>query len=590
MDHEDEILGDSTPLSSGQNNKPEIQNKSQKSITSDSPPQKSDPIHQTVFNLSNKFNTVRASKHSNEKKPKEGGSEFSPLKRDLPSEDDTLGLAGAALEASKFKIKDKRNILSRTVGRIKKRTNTSQFDITNWEEDRKSLKEEKKEKEKKEKEEKKKEKEEKKKFKKDLKLQELSLNSASTSTGTTIADSMSLENFSIDPPKFLAPINPATNDQEMSKRHKIALEILVSERNYVSNLCLMLKLFCGPLLQSLEIHPTDPLVDKETIDLIFSDILMILKLNKAFLADLEQRMVNYDADTILGDVFCQFAVLFNVYSVYINKFETITEVVRDKRQKNSKFNKFLEDQTKHPELNLQKLEGFQIMPVQRVPRYELLFANYLSETPKDHVDHSKLTEAFDSIRSVAKHINDSKMLEENARMMLQVQTLIGSKYRIIQPHRKLIFSEPMKVKWIGSGPTTRLSSAHVYLFTDILLLTTKAKRRPHSKELSVLAFMELRDFLGISVLPPEEGTEICFGIKVTTNDNKVLHIYTADDIKRKKWIHYLLTTMNDAVQGADTFNKNSGFREKRREANKQLDEDEGSNSPKVDRLRRQTVS
>eukprot|EP01121_Diplochlamys_sp_Union-15-3_P022262 TRINITY_DN9414_c0_g2_i1.p1 TRINITY_DN9414_c0_g2~~TRINITY_DN9414_c0_g2_i1.p1 ORF type:complete len:217 (-),score=33.67 TRINITY_DN9414_c0_g2_i1:9-659(-) len=194
--------------------------------------------------------------------------------------------------------------------------------------------------------------------------------------------------------------------------------------------------------------------------------------------------------------------------------------------------------------------------------------SYLDRTPEDHPDYKLLSEALANIKTVARHIDDSKLESENAKRMLKIQNMVGNKFRIILPHRKLIYDGHLKVKWIRTGSNNRLINSHVYLFNDSVLITVSRPNRKHTqlKDSEIVAFVDLKDMLGLTVLPPETAPELKYGMKISFNDGDVIHMYTTDEPKRKKWVHHFLTNMNDAVKTHDTWNKNSSLRQKRKEA------------------------
>jgi hypothetical protein len=101
-------------------------------------------------------------------------------------------------------------------------------------------------------------------------------------------------------------------------------------------------------------------------------------------------------------------------------------VCLDERAQNSpKFASFL--QLKKEELAMD-ISSLLIQPVQRIPRYRLLFAELLKYTPESHVDHVLCTKTLLAIEEVAKCVNESVREKENQEKLLQIQqSLIGSK-------------------------------------------------------------------------------------------------------------------------------------------------------------------
>lgn len=64
----------------------------------------------------------------------------------------------------------------------------------------------------------------------------------------------------------------------------------------------------------------------------------------------------------------------------------------------------MQTQQQLPESLGHTLRSLLIMPVQRIPRYNLLLQELLKETPDSHPDFANLTDALDSMRKVAEHV------------------------------------------------------------------------------------------------------------------------------------------------------------------------------------------
>jgi len=74
----------------------------------------------------------------------------------------------------------------------------------------------------------------------------------------------------------------------------------------------------------------------------------------------------------------------------------------------------------------------------------------------------------------------------------------------------------------------------------------------------------LKTVVGLKVLPPEKPPELEHGIQIQFAE-ETIHLYAADADKRKKWFGHLLKFMNEAIQSADTLNRNANLREKVKE-------------------------
>ncbi|KAI5119062.1 hypothetical protein M0805_001521 [Coniferiporia weirii] len=93
---------------------------------------------------------------------------------------------------------------------------------------------------------------------------------------------------------------------------------------------------------------------------------------------------------------------------------------------------------KHSQLNL---EGYLLLPVQRIPRYRLLLDELVRSTPppSDSFD-DPLDRALTEISSLATNMNEGKREAESRRRLVQWQSRIRGKFPspLVQPHRRLI--------------------------------------------------------------------------------------------------------------------------------------------------------
>ncbi|KII93334.1 hypothetical protein PLICRDRAFT_99859 [Plicaturopsis crispa FD-325 SS-3] len=98
---------------------------------------------------------------------------------------------------------------------------------------------------------------------------------------------------------------------------------------------------------------------------------------------------------------------------------------------------------RHSQLNL---EGYLLLPVQRIPRYKLLLEELLRSTPPvSEYMEDPLDKALAEISSLASNMNEGKRESESRRKLVQWQTRIRGKFPspLVQPHRRLIMDGPL---------------------------------------------------------------------------------------------------------------------------------------------------
>ncbi|KAI6134009.1 hypothetical protein EV401DRAFT_1437150 [Pisolithus croceorrhizus] len=97
---------------------------------------------------------------------------------------------------------------------------------------------------------------------------------------------------------------------------------------------------------------------------------------------------------------------------------------------------------RHSQLNL---EGYLLLPVQRIPRYRLLLEELLRSTPPTSFTDDALDRALSEISSLATNMNEGKRQSEWRRKLVQWQARIRGKFPspLVQPHRRLIMDGPL---------------------------------------------------------------------------------------------------------------------------------------------------
>jgi hypothetical protein len=113
------------------------------------------------------------------------------------------------------------------------------------------------------------------------------------------------------------------------------------------------------------------------------------------------------------------------------------------------------------------IEAFMIIPVQRIPRYRLLFEELLKHTPPNDPDYHSLNQSLSKIVDMAKENNDAIKAQENKRAIIDVMLSIEIKSRVNllnNPKRRLIKSGTMR-KDTSKG----MREYMFWLFTDKIL-------------------------------------------------------------------------------------------------------------------------
>ncbi len=213
-----------------------------------------------------------------------------------------------------------------------------------------------------------------------------------------------------------------------SKRARVAKELLDTEQTYVSSLEMMIRLYMKPLLASA--RSTDPIMPRAKVQAIFSVVEVMTNLNKVLLEDLKKRLDCWHVDQVLGDIFLSMGDYLKIATQFVNNYETAVSTISGELKANPRFKLFYDEMRETPECKKNDLKAFLIMPVQRIPRYEMLLRELIRKTPSQHPDSGPLNDAYHKIQSISQLIDSRK--DENVKFqeVLRVHSLLDPKVEI----------------------------------------------------------------------------------------------------------------------------------------------------------------
>eukprot|EP00029_Vermamoeba_vermiformis_P006524 TRINITY_DN2581_c0_g1_i1.p1 TRINITY_DN2581_c0_g1~~TRINITY_DN2581_c0_g1_i1.p1 ORF type:complete len:524 (-),score=114.43 TRINITY_DN2581_c0_g1_i1:11-1582(-) len=219
-----------------------------------------------------------------------------------------------------------------------------------------------------------------------------------------------------------------------------------------------------------------PVLTQQEVDMLFSNLEIILNLNMELLKEIKLRMAVWTNSQKIGDVFLKMASFFKMYSVYCHDYEKSVVLIKQKTKENPQFVQFLETTSSvlddHMTMTKDRadfsLSSFLIMPIQRVPRYILLLRELLKYTWPTHPDYNNIKQALDQLQEVANHVNDSIKQATRMDQLLRIEQAFGWQLSLMDPARKFVREgRLMKV-------TSRfVVETYYFLFNDMLIYAYK---------------------------------------------------------------------------------------------------------------------
>lgn len=316
------------------------------------------------------------------------------------------------------------------------------------------------------------------------------------------------------------------------RRQAIANELFQTEINYVANLRLLIEVFAVPLKEALlqssrpsnakgdtkskssstsesplrgisasqssnatkkdDARAKGPIITESQIRCLFSSAEILLQFQEVFLNSLRQKVEHWHYNQTLGEILSQMTPFMRLYAEYVGNFSEATELYQKlilKRGGNARFQSFLEDAYKRPEIMaVGDLDSFLVQPVQRLPRYKMFLEQLIKFTPDRHRDKLPLQLALEKVGDVVYYVNEKKRSHD---LELQVFIAYGKIeppiLDLLAPGRALLLEGPLYFTKSLKEPRFLCTA---FLFSDIMIIAkvpADEKRR-----LKFIARFELR--------------------------------------------------------------------------------------------------
>ncbi|KAG9394989.1 RhoGEF domain [Carpediemonas membranifera] len=251
--------------------------------------------------------------------------------------------------------------------------------------------------------------------------------------------------------------------QKAIKRNRIVNELRATEQTYVKQLGELQELYITPLTTSKSAKK--PILSQAEGRELFMGVEAIIEFNNMLLASLENAWVAWGFIQEIGPTFIQLAPFLKLYAQYVNNYNGALGIMTRLMKKNGAFRDHVNALTTEGK----DLASYLILPIQRIPRYEMLLKELLKNTRSSHVDWPSLTDAYSTVQQVATYVNERKRSAEKLEKMLNAATLIQGFDDLVQPHRRYVLdSDLSEHPYVELGKKDKAAD-HWYLFSDILL-------------------------------------------------------------------------------------------------------------------------
>eukprot|EP00771_Trimastix_marina_P002009 gnl/Trimastix_PCT/3119.p1 GENE.gnl/Trimastix_PCT/3119~~gnl/Trimastix_PCT/3119.p1 ORF type:complete len:381 (-),score=96.83 gnl/Trimastix_PCT/3119:142-1284(-) len=220
--------------------------------------------------------------------------------------------------------------------------------------------------------------------------------------------------------------------KRMKHRKMVLEELAATERTYCEQLGVMVNTFYIPMRD-------ERILDQAELRGLFSEIQSIYQTNNVFsgLFETAVRKNGYG----LGHELQRVIAFLKCYTQYVNNYSNAIQTHARLIKTNSKFKNFLKKAYKSipPHLQGYSFHSFLILPVQRIPRYEMLFREICKYTPRDNPEYPDFERSFHKFKEMAEYINTRKRESEQSEKVVEIQNrLRGDFPNLITPGRHLL--------------------------------------------------------------------------------------------------------------------------------------------------------
>lgn len=351
--------------------------------------------------------------------------------------------------------------------------------------------------------------------------------------------------------------------RDVAYRENVAREILQTEKDYVNNLMLLMSVFINPIKESLTDNVWKPKngsklgeVTLKEVKSLYNDLQVIVNYNGKLLRDLTPRVEKWTPHQKLGDIFLQLGLFLKVYTQYVKDYDRARSELAHARKNSLEFGAYITDLEKSNGAKLENKDIFAylIMPVQRIPRYQLLLRDLLKHTEKDHNDFESLQKALDQIASVASYIEEKAEESEHVHLVSTIQSRFSNRAEnLVVPGRKFVRQGTLIV-W--SVKQKKRQPNQVFLFSDLLVvakstgsgLAALKRKKPMAaeKDLKFRASFQLKYLVPRSI-PDDPKNKHSFGLDTEFGES-LIRFFAESELEKTEWVNEL-TTIKKKMDG-----------------------------------------
>ncbi|XP_016065367.1 PREDICTED: FYVE, RhoGEF and PH domain-containing protein 5 [Miniopterus natalensis] len=271
-----------------------------------------------------------------------------------------------------------------------------------------------------------------------------------------------------------APKDPSLTHkvEGQSRAHVIAQELLSSEKAYVEMLQHLHLDFHGAVLRTLDEMDQEgkDTLAREELRRGLSELPAILDLHQGILEELGERLLHWEGQQKVADVFLAREQEFDHHAAHILQFDRYLSLLAENCLHSPRLAAAVREFEQSQQGGGQNVKHRLLRVVQRLFQYQVLLTDYLNNLSPDSAEYDNTQGALSLISKVTDHANDSMEQGENLQKLVHIEHSVRGQGDLLQPGREFL-KEGTLMKVTGKNRRPR----HLFLMSDMLLYTYPQK-------------------------------------------------------------------------------------------------------------------